>query len=285
MKRVTLEVVMPPNMKARDVDEKYLKNTTRPLGAFLNEGGKTARPLDDETEKQVLAKHLGIGSADPEFETKLKNFWSDLREVPQQGKCVWDVPESAKEALDNPGKIRNFCLYHLALRHPNVANSPEVLNQGDNPRIGFVLKDMDEERKKQVESYKAVDKAHEEKLKYASKPEVTNQVLRIISKRNISELSQDEKDMELSEVVNNQPENFVAAIQDKKLQNKAFGKELVDLGIVEENRLADGTVNYTFLDNSLGNSLEKLASFLGQTNKNSEIINKIKSQYDSIKSA
>jgi hypothetical protein len=283
MKEVTLEVVMPPNMKARDTDEQYLKNTTRPLGAFLNEGGKTVRPLNDQTERDLLSKHLGIGSSDPQFETKLKEFWSDIREVPQSGKCEWKVPESPEEALNNPGKIRNYCLYHLALRHPNVANNPEQVEAGNDPRLAFVLKDEEAEHKKKVESFKIVDKAHEEKLKNADKPEVVDQVLRLISRKNVGEMSAEDKEMEISFVVNNEPQKFVETIQDKKLKNKAFAKALIDMGIVEETILPEGQTSFTFLDNSLGDSLDKVANFLGKTNQNSEVINKMKAQYESVK--
>lgn len=224
---------------------------------------------------------LGIGDNDPQMEPKFKEFWNDLREIPDDGKIRLDVPEDADEAVENPDYAKDFCLYRLALVHPAVANHE---NQVEESKHYYVIVDLEQEKQKRYDQYKQRNKAQEYLLKYRDKPKVLNQVLRLTANTFIEDMNEEEREMELNRIVNEYPEDFINVISDKKLENKAYAKELIDLGIIVENGNVGEDNNYTYLDKHLGTSIDKVANFLSQKNQNSEIINKMKSEYEAKKS-
>lgn len=282
MKKVELHKVMPPNMETREVNSQYLKGSSRPFCNFMDNTGGPGRPLTGDVEDRILPKVLGINSNHPEKETKILEYWSDLRVQADDGVIRLNVPESAEEAEQNQRYVKDYCVYQLALIHPLVANNEE---EARNAEHYFVISDLEKVRKDKLQDYRKKNKAHELRIKHSDEPGVLNQALRVLSRNMIDELKEEDKEMELDRIVNERPEAFITIMEDEKLEKKAFAKELVDMQIVESNYYGDGTHAYTYLDKHLGDTLDKLTNFLANSTQNSEVINKMQSEYESKKAA
>lgn len=276
MKKVQIVKVMPSNMRTRDTNRQYLGAANRSVGSFLSDSGGPYRPLTREEEDKVVASAKSISPSDTSAPKLYRDFWNDLRKKIDGERETFNVPEDADEAVDKH-KEKEFCLYRLCLDHPNVANTPEEVN---NYQHKFYLNDLAEQKNKSVEQAKVKNAAHKKRAQFEEKPEVLNQVLRVLSSKTVSNMSEDDKIIELDDIIEQKPQEFIETVDDERLQGKAYVKELLELGILEQDQVDANTTQIKFIDTHLGNDLESAAKFINNP-KNSEVVGEIKAKYQS----
>lgn len=218
----------------------------------------------NELKGKVLKFTVSFANKDDANAFSVANL-EDKARITQEAKC--EVVEG----------IADYVLFRYCLVYGRVANSFETVN--NSPKIRFYLYSKDQEIKKEYDIFKERTKATEAFLTILNDEKIIDSILRMFDKNPDSFESLSTKHLELENIKNTQPREFMDYIKDKDLVLKANIKKAVRLGIIYNPQNTDsyyyGAENEILLGKSL---LDAVLYFRSEDSKNKEIVESIARQ-------
>lgn len=249
-------------------DEVYVEAKRR-IGSIFDKQGQLVKGLNLSEQKRILPSILGIGPADAGWSNSVRRFYAELTiEVPQNGVEL----NIATNEEGEPMAPLDYVKFRFAALHPHVAEEQDSIAMGSRYYFFDPEKDEQErvvETRKRKDAYKALILVCEDELK-------TIQVLQAAGK-SINDLTKDQLELALEELMEDDPDEFVRLSEDKDLSHIALIKDCIDNSVL---RKSGNT--YLFGDEVLGDDLEQAVRFL-KLKRNSGMLQDIKAKLKAFK--
>lgn len=228
-----------------------------------------------EEEKKYLPQVIGVSANDPSFAEKATEWWIDLSlNVPIDGVKL----NVGLDKNNNPLNIRDWVIYQWILRHPHVERSKGAAE--GNAKARFYIHDPDEE----VERLNKEAKIRLQAMKELSKiiegvnsDENLERLTRVLISQNPDRLSRPEMENLLSDFAQTQPQKFLAAAQNKKLELHDLVLQLNETNVIQ--KIGE---QYRYNDDTIAGTLDEMIAFLDNS-KNSRVVGEMKAKLQEAK--
>lgn len=241
------------------------------LGSVLKDGAPL-RGLSFEEEQKYLPELIGVAANSPEFTKEAKAFWANLTiPVSIDGHKL----NVGKKEDGEPVNVRDWVIYQWALRHPHVASSKGDANA--NFKARFYIHDPDEEVDRKNRRTKLELAAATELTKIISGAKADEQLARltrVLVAQNPDRLSREEMENMLAEVARRDPQAFLSAVQNKKLELQDLAIRLEEAGVIQ--KIGH---QYRYADETIAASLDEMVAFL-DNKQNSRILGEMKAKLE-----
>jgi hypothetical protein len=233
-------------------------NAKKTLSSIFD-GQAPLKGVSGDEEEQLLSELLGIDSAERDFGKACRMWWANLRvDIPSDGKVL----NISKGKGGRPQNINHYLIYKWALKHKYVADSRAALLA--NSKKQFYIYDPEVETKENNKMVQVKKKAYEEFIRMSDNEDKINLVLTVLSDTNPDNMSAEQKENYIDQLIDEEPRKFVAVATDKHLELKAH-----IFNLVEANVLTKIDSQYWFSDELLGNNLDETVKYF-ENPKNSK---------------
>lgn len=238
----------------------------RKIGSVFTATGDIIRGLTFAEQKQYLPEIIGMSPSDPQFGRACKEYFLNLTvEVPAAGVDL----EVGLDEDGHPLSVLDYIRYKFVLAHPHVANDEELLS--GNRKIKYYISDSRKELAQATADLTVRKDAFKEFIRLTANEDRMNMVLQVYG-YNPSKLTLDEKELQLEELQEDNPEYFIDICTDKNLELTALINQALSLEALRRvgNSILDGDI-------TLGDSMEEAVLFL-KDKKNSSTLTAIKAK-------
>lgn len=246
-------------------DEIYAESK-RKIGSVFTASGDIVKGLTFAEQKEYLPEIIGISPTDAEFGRACKEYYLNLTvEVPMAGLDL----EVGLDEGGHPLSIIDYVKYKFLLAHPYVAKEEDELD--GNKRLKYYISDGRKELMQASADLVLRKKAYKEYIKLSDNDDRMNMVLHVYG-YNPAKLTKDEKDLQLEELQEDNPEYFIDICTDKNLEMVALINQSLSLEALRRvgNSILDGDI-------VLGDSMEEAVLFL-KDKKNSNVLTALKAK-------
>jgi hypothetical protein len=231
-----------------------LMDSKRPIGASFNKFGQVLKGITGEEEAKIMPEIIGVSKSDPTFAKQVEQFWYNITIPVPPGSGV-----KLNVTLDESGYPKapfDYIKFKFAVKHRNVV--PEEKTMEDHPYALFYVHDpvSDNDRKKlelglrNTAKFKYLELIQDEKK--------MDSVLSVLtSYKNPGVLTKDDKTLILENESIKQPQAFIDAVNDSKLELKSFIYRAINAGVFKES----GT-RIIYDDNIIGEDLDSAVAYL-----------------------
>lgn len=250
-----------------------VSNAKKILSSIYSGQGPLRGVTGDE-EKELLSDYLGIDQDERDFNKRCRHFWADLRvEIPSDGKVL----NITQDDNGYPVSIKDYLIYEWAKKHKHVAeNRAKML---DNSRKQYYIYDPDVEMKNQNKKVNLKKKAYAEFIKISDDKDKINMLITVLTDSDPDQMSTTQKENYLDQLIEDDPQSFVAVATDKDLEIKSQIAEMVSNNIIT--KISN---QHWFVDEKLGDTLEQTVKYF-KDKKNSETVNILKAKLEEAKKA
>lgn len=246
-------------------DEVYAESK-RKIGSVFTASGDIIRGLTFAEQKQYLPEIIGISPADVEFSRHAREYYLNFTvEVPAGGLDL----EIGLDDEGHPLNVLDYIRYKFVLAHPHVANDEEGIN--GSKRIKYYVSDSRKELAQATADLTTRKAAFKEFMKLTGSEDRMNMVLHVYG-YNPAKMTADEKELQLEEMQEDNPEYFIDICTDKNLEMTALVNQALSLEALRRvgNSILDGDI-------TLGDSMEEAVVFL-KDKKNSNVLTALKAK-------
>ena len=231
-----------------------LQDSKRPIGASYNKFGQVLKGVTGEEEKRIMPEILGVSVTDPMFGKTVETFWFNISIPVPPGlgvKLNVTVDESGY-----PVAPLDYVKFKFAVKHKNVV--PEDAAMADHPYALFYVHDPVSDKEKKAAELGLRNTAKLKYLELIQDEKRMDDVLSVItSYRNPSVLTLDDKQLILEKESIKQPQAFIEAVSDTKLQLKSFIYRAINAGVFKE---SGSRIIYD--DEIIGEDIDSAVAFL-----------------------
>lgn len=276
-----------PILPGRDRTEVNYK-----IGSFA-ENGDVGRGLTFEEEKLYLPEILGISPESPNWDTRTKEYWASISvRVPWPEGIELEVGKNFKEDKDANGKLvdkvgvpinlSDYILYKFCLKHRNVGNEKEVINK--STKIHFYIEDPEKEIKRKKEGQVVKMEAYKILTENSENDRFLTGIILVLGDKlkryytNLDSMTIDDKLLEVTDIAEQYPHDFVEASKSSDLEWKAFLITCINNGSLT--RLPNTEIITSYedgQDRQLGSSYQEAIGYLKAEN-NREFTKRLESK-------
>jgi len=238
----------------------------RRIGSVYTGSGDIIRGLTFAEQRKLLPEVLGVSAEDPNFGRACKDYYLNLTvEIPMGGVDL----EIGVDEEGYPLNRADFIRYKFALAHPYVVQDEEDLSASKKHQ--YYLSDNRRELKQAKMGLDLRKSAYKEYIKLSDNSDRMDKVL-IIYGYKPKDLKAEEKELQLEELLEDNPQFFLDIVTDKNLDMTSLINECLSTEVLRKvgNTILDGDV-------SLGDSMEAAILFL-KDKKNSNVLTSIKAK-------
>jgi len=246
-------------------DEVYAESK-RKIGSVYTASGDIIKGLTFAEQKQYLPEIIGVSPSDPEFTRACKEYYLNLTiNVPLGGMDL----EIGLDEDGHPLSIVDYVKYKFACAHPYVVQDEEDLT--GSKKIKYYISDSRKELKEASANLVVRKEAFKEFIKLTGHENRMNMVL-LVYGYDPTKLTSDEKELQLEELQEDNPEYFIDICTDKNLELTALINQALSLEALRKvgNSILDGDI-------TLGDSMEEAVLFL-KDKKNSNVLTAVKAK-------
>lgn len=245
--------------------------TTTAIGAVFDRSGRTITGLTPEEERKIMPKILGIDHKDTHFEKLVQEYFQNL-----VIRVVWENPYELEIGLDEDGMPFvpvDYVKYKFA-----IANKNEVAaNKGEAKGAKrFYIEDPNIETENKHKLLKLKKEAFKEFYKLTDNTKKIDMIMAVLG-FDIRKLNEQEKDLQIEEFINKNPQRFIEVATDKNLEIKAFVEDCITSEVITKigDKYLDGDI-------VLGSSMDEAILFL-KDKQNSDVFVKLKARLETFK--
>jgi hypothetical protein len=250
-------------------DDVYVEAKRR-VGSVFDKNGNLIKGLSLDEQKRILPSIIGMSSNDPGWSNAVRRFYAEMSiEVPQNG-----VELDISLADDGePNAPMDYVKFRFAANHPHVAEEEDADINGT--RYYFYDPKKDEqirvaETRQKKEAYKNLILVCEDEVRMAN-------VLKAYGKVT-SEFTRDQMELELEDLCDMDPAEFIRVSNDKDLEFVALINDCLDNSVL---RKSGNT--YLYGDEVLGEDQEQAIRAL-KLKRNSGMLQDIKAKLQAFQS-
>ena len=245
-------------------DDVYAESK-RKIGSVFTASGDIIRGLTFAEQKQYLPEIIGISPTDHEFGRACKDYYLNMT-VEVMGGLDLEV------GLDDDGhplNVIDYVKYKFVLAHPHVAKDEDALT--GNKRLKYYISDGRKELEQATADLVTRKSAYKEFIKLTDNEDRMNMVLHVYG-YNPAKLTHDEKELQIEELQEDNPQYFIDICTDKNLEMTALINQALSLEALRRvgNSILDGDI-------VLGDSMEEAVIFL-KDKKNSNVLTALKAK-------
>lgn len=246
-------------------DDVYTESK-RKIGSVFTKSGDIIRGLTFAEQKQYLPEIIGISPNDAEFTRACKDYYLNLTvEVPSGGLDL----EIGVDEEGHPLNVLDWVKYKFVLAHPHVANDEEALS--GSKMLRYYISDSRRELQQASADLVVRKQSYKEFIKLTDNEDRMNMVLHVYG-FNPGKLTKDEKELQLEELQEDNPEYFLEVCADKNLEMVSLINQALSLEALRKvgNSILDADI-------VLGDSMEEAVLFL-KDKKNSNVLTALKAK-------
>lgn len=246
-------------------DEVYAESK-RKIGSVFTASGDIIRGLTFAEQKQYLPEIIGMSPTDAGFSRACKEYFLNMAiEVPIGGLDL----EVGLDEDGHPLSVIDYIKYKFVLAHPHVAKDEEDIS--GSKKVKYYISDARKELAQASADLTVRKSAFKEFIKLTGNEDRMNMVLQVYG-YNPGKLTADEKELQLEELQEDNPEYFIDICTDKNLEISALINHALSLEALRRvgNSILDGDI-------ALGDSMEEAVLFL-KDKKNSQTLTAIKAK-------
>lgn len=244
-------------------DDVYVESKRR-IGSVFDSNGDLLKGLSLDEQTRILPSIIGVSPNDPMWSSSVRKFYSELTiEVPQRG-VELNITTNDKGEPEAP---LDYVKFRFAALHPHVAEEQDVPVSGTR----YYFYDPKKEEEVQIQETKARKTAYKNFILVCEDEEIMDQMLRAFGIK-VEGLSKDNKEVELEQLVEMDPEEFTRLANDKDLQYISLINDCLDKSVIRK-------IGNTFMfgDEEIGEQLEGAVKAL-KLKRNSGMLQDIKSK-------
>lgn len=234
----------------------------RRIGSVYLKGGDILKGLTIAEQKKWLPEILGISPTEAGWAKQVRSYFANLTiEVPTDGVTL----NVALDEEGNPINVGDYIKYRFALDHPHVST------EENSTKGRYFISDPQKEEAAAVADTRLRKDAYKQLILLGDDDERAILVLKaagIITK----DLTSQQIELELEELLEEDPTEFIRICTDKNLEKVAFIWDCVETGVL---RKSGNT--FLFGDEVLGDDMEQAIRFLN-LKKNSSMYLDIKAK-------
>lgn len=244
-------------------DDVYVEAKRR-IGSVFDNQGNLLKGLSLDEQKRILPNILGMSANDPGWSNAVRRFYAEMTiEVPQSG-IELDI---TLDENGEPNSPMDYVRFRFAALHPHVAEEED--QRVYDTRYYFFDPAKDEqirvaETRLRKEGYKALILVCEDETRM-------DMILKAYAK-NITGWSRDQKELELEDLLDEDPTEFLRVAENKDLEYIALIFESIDASVI---RKSGNT--YLYGDETLGEDLDQAVRHL-KLKRNSGMLQDIKAK-------
>lgn len=262
IRRHEIESFLPPDIVSTGMQR---------IGSVMS-GNGPLRGLSFEDEKKYLPALIGVDGNSPDFSKAATAYWSNLSiPVPIDGyKLNVGVLENGE-----PESIKDWVEYQFILKHPHVERSKGAAEASFKAR--FYIHDPDEEteRKNKRTRLELSAMAELTTIMHGSDPEVTmRRLTRVLISQNPDRLTREQMENALMDVAKTDPERFLSAAQNKKLELHDLVIQLEEAGVIQKIG-----AQFRYNDDILAQTLDEMIAFLSNS-RNSRVMTEMRAKLE-----
>jgi hypothetical protein len=246
-------------------DDVY-NDSKQKIGSVFTATGDIIRGLTFSEQKQYLPEIIGISATDNQFTPAVRDYYLNLTiTVPAGGLDL----EVGLDKEDHPINLLDYIRYKFACAHPAVVEDEDAITS--SKRIRYFFKDSKKDLIDAKVGLEKRKKSYKEFIKLTDKEERMDMVLRVYGYSPES-LTLAEKELNLEELQEDNPEYFISVATDKDLEKIALIEQLLTAEALRKvgNSILDGDI-------VLGDSMEEAVLYL-KDKKNSNILTALKAK-------
>jgi hypothetical protein len=246
-------------------DEIYVESK-RKIGSVFTASGDIIRGLTFAEQKQYLPEIIGMSPTEPTFGRACREYFLNMTvEVPPAGLDL----EVGLDEDGHPLSVLDYIRYKFVLAHPHVANEESLIS--GSKQIKYFISDSRKELAEATANLTVRKDAFKEFIRLTANEDRMNMVLHVYG-YNPGKLTKDEKELQLEDLQEDNPEYFIDICTDKNLEMTALINQALSLEALRRvgNSILDGDI-------TLGDSMEEAVLFL-KDKKNSSTLTAIKAK-------
>lgn len=249
-------------------DDVYV-DAKRRIGSVFDKQGNLLKGLSLDEQKNILPSVIGMSANDPNWSNAVRRFYAEM---------TIDVPQAGVElniSMDENGEPEaplDFVKFRFAALHPHVAEAEDT--NVHNTRYYFYDPKVEEEAR--VAETRLKKEAYKALILVCDDEKQMDLVLKA-SGVNTNSLSKEQKELELEDLVELDPSEFIRVSKDKNIESIALINECLDTEVL---RKSGNT--YLYGDEVLGEDLEQTIRFLN-LKRNSGTLQDIKAKLNAFK--
>lgn len=242
-------------------DDIYVEAKRR-IGSVYVKGGDILKGITIAEQKKWLPEILGISPTEAGWAMQVKRYFANLTiEVPSSGVTL----DISLDEEGNPINVTDYVKFRFAQAHPHVSDD-EGSSKGR-----YFISDPQKEEESKVASTRLRKEAYKELILLGDDAERAVLVLKAFGKTT-SNLSEQQRELELEELLEQDYAEFIRVCTDKDLDMVALIWECIEANVL---RKSGNTI--LFGDEVLGEDMEQTIRFL-KTKKNSAMLLDIKAK-------
>jgi len=244
-------------------DDVYI-DAKRRIGSVFESSGSLLKGLSLEEQKKILPPIIGMSPTEAGWAHKVQRFYAELTiEVPQSGVEL----NIAMDPDGNPEAPLDFVKFRFAINHPHVAEEEDSSISGTR----YYFFDPKKKEEGRVNEGRIRKSAYKHLILVCEDEVKMSQVLKAMG-RKVDLLNKDQKELELEELVDANPAEFIRVCEDKDLEYISLINDCVDKTVL---RKVGNT--YMFGDEEIGEELSGAVKAL-KLKRNSGMLQDIKSK-------
>ncbi len=250
-------------------DDVYV-DAKRRVGSVFDKNGNLVKGLSLQEQKSILPHIIGMENNDPGWNNAVRRFYAEMSiEVPQKG-VEFDISTEEDGRPNNP---MDYVKFRFAINHPHVAEEEDKDINGTRYYF-FDPKQDEQERVAETRQRKDAYK----NLILICEDEARMDVVMKANGESVTDLTKDQKELALEEMMEADPAEFIRIANDKDLETIALIKECLDCSVL---RKSGNT--YLYGDEVLGEDMEQTIRAL-KLKRNSGMLQDIKSKLQAFQS-
>lgn len=242
-------------------DDVYVEAKRR-IGSVFTKGGDILKGLTIAEQKRLLPEILGISPTEAGWAKMVRSYFANLTiDVPQEG-VELDI---STDEEGNPINVVDYIKWRFASEHPHVA-AEESINKGR-----YYISDPQKKEQEAVADTRRRKDAYKQLILLSEDNDRAILVLKAFGVRT-AELSEQQVELELENLLEANPNEFIRVCTDKNLDTVALIWDCIEAGVL---RKSGNT--FLFGDEILGDDMEQAIRFLN-LKKNSAMLLDIKAK-------
>lgn len=240
-----------------EIPEEIKQNAMTRLGSALV-GQQPVKGMSKPEIDVLLPQILDSQPGTPDFAAEQRNYFDEKTvDIGPSGVTLVVGKSENDTIVPVQGHIEDYVTYRWAKAHPQVSDTKDKAEK--DPNKNYYIVDPEEDKKQRKVNSQLKKEAM---LKYAEAVEdetLMDQLLKMFPEKTsvseIYEMSSDDKEIRLQEIVNDKPEQFLEAAKDDDLGIYAEIEEMVANNIITR----DDTIYY-YKDDFLGRGKDKVVA-------------------------
>lgn len=201
--------------------KELFENSKQVIGATLSRnGGGVETGLTIEEQDKFMPIILGVDAKDASFRKQVKNYFSDFSvTVPIGEGLKLDI---GKDAYDNPINVMDYIRYKFIRMDPTVGTEEK---HGRELGMLYYIEDLSKVKQAKWDKNQLKKEAYKEYIKISTDEKMIDNVLRVLSEKDVASMDLKDKDLLLSDFSESIPERFIEVCKDRNLELQSLIKE------------------------------------------------------------